>query len=419
MNNLPDTDRTRLRELARKQAEYAALPIMEERRRMWYELNDGPPGARPPVIIETWTFDRDFMPDGVCECRSDAARGIERQLLRNIRNHELIDDDKVMPGVFPVGWCVNIDELGVTFESEHAADSQGYELGFRMVHPITDLERDLDLLKPAVCSVNREQTMARKAWVEEVFGDLLPVVVQSGTYGTTMLTHRVIQLMGMEAFFLAMYDAPEAVHSLMAFLRDNALRVMRWAEAENLLCLNNGNQHMASSFDFTTQLPAPGFDPERVRLCDMWGAANSQETVGVAPEMFHEFCAPYYHAVCEPLGLVYFGCCEPAHPFWGDLGRLPHLKKISISRWCDERFMGEALQGTGIVYSRKPNPNFLSVDETLDEGAWAAHIHDTLEATRGVALEFIVRDVYTLHGNTNNARRAVEIARQTIATHRG
>ena len=134
--------------------------------------------------------------------------------------------------------------------------------------------------------------------------------------------------------------------------------------------------------------------------------------------MFHEFCAPYYRDVCEPVGLVYYGCCEPAHPFWDDLKDLPHLKKISISRWCDERFMGEALRGTDIVFSRKPDPNFLSVDVALNEEGWAASIRNTLDATRDVAVEFIVRDVYTVHGNLDKPRRAVEIARREIDRHR-
>ena len=62
---LPNQERTYLRELAKRQAEYAALPIMEARKQMWYAINDAHPGARPPVIIETWTFDRDFMPESI------------------------------------------------------------------------------------------------------------------------------------------------------------------------------------------------------------------------------------------------------------------------------------------------------------------------------------------------------------------
>jgi hypothetical protein len=417
---LPPEDRVYLRELARKQAGYAALPVMQERRRMWYALNDGAPGARPPFIVETWTFDRDFMPAGVLKCASDTGRGIERQLLRNIRNHELIDDDKVIPDAYELGWFVHIDELGVPIERRRIKDADGVETGYETLHPIRDLARDLEKLKPAECRVDREGTLAYKAFLEDLLGDLLPVHIRSGSYGMNMLTHRVVDLMGMEAYFLAMLDTPDEVHRLMDYLRDNSLRMMRWAETEGLLTLNNENQvSFGSSFNFTTRLPAPGLNGGPVRLRDLWGCANSQETVGVSPEMFHDFCYPYYRDVCAPLGLVYYGCCEPVHPFWGDLQHLPNLKKLSISRWCDERFMGDALRGTGTVYSRKPDPNFLSVDATLNEDAWAQHIRATLDATRDVFVEFIVRDVYTVHGNLGNPRRCVEIARREIDRARG
>jgi hypothetical protein len=263
--------------------------------------------------------------------------------------------------------------------------------------------------------VDREKTLAWKAFLEDLLGDFLPVCLRSWLPTATMLTHRVVELMGMQAFFMAMYDLPDEVHRLMAYLRDNALGIVRWLEAEGLLVLNNGNQaSFGSSYNFTTRLPAPDYAGGPARLCDFWGSSNSQETVGISPRMFHEFCFPYYRAVCEPMGLLYYGCCEPAHPFWADISQLPRLKKVSISRWCNQQFMGDALRGTEIVFSRKPDPNFLSVDRTLDEEAWAAHIRETLEATRGVFVEFIIRDVYTVHGNLNNARRAVEIARREV-----
>jgi hypothetical protein len=391
---------------------------MKERKQMWYDLNDGRPGARPPIVVETWTFDRDFMPEGVLRCTSQTGRSIEWQLLRNVRNREIIDDDKVIPDTFNTGWFVSIDYLGVEIPRESVKDAQGISTGYHFLHPIKDLKRDFHLLKPPVCKVDREGTLAYKAFLDELLGDILPVCIRSGVYGWTMLTYRVIELMGMEAFFMAMCDSPDDVHRLMGYLRDNCLQVMRWAESEKLLVLNNGNQDsFGSSFNFTTRLPAAGYREGQVRLCDMWGSANSQETVGVSPEMFHEFCFPYYRDVCEPLGLLYYGCCEATHPYWEDLRQLPHLKKISISRWCDQRFMGEAMRNTGIVFSRKPDPNFLGVATTLNEDAWAAHIRETLEATRGVFVEFIVRDVYTVRGNLKNPRRAVEIARREIDRH--
>jgi hypothetical protein len=416
--NIPTEERRYLRGLAAKQAEYAALPIMAERKQMWYDLNDARPGARPPVIIETWTFDRDFMPDSVFRCTSDVGRGVERQLLRNTRSHELIDDDKVMPDTFDIGWFVDIDEFGVDIPIESIPDGQGVATGYRFIHPITNLKEDLALLKPATCHVDRERTMAWKSFLEDLLDGLLPVEIRTGAFGGGMLTHSVVALMGMEAFFVAMYESPDETHQLMAYLRDNCLRVMRWAEAEGLLRVNNGNQEsFGSSYNFTTKLPASRSDNGAVRLSDMWGCANSQETVGVSPAMFHEFCFPYYRDVCEPLGLLYYGCCEPADPFWDDISQLPHLKKVSISRWCDQRVVGEVLQGTGIVFSRKPDPNLLGVDVELNEDGWAAHIRESLEAASGVFMEFIVRDVYTVHGNLDKPRRAVELARREIDRH--
>jgi hypothetical protein len=342
-------------------------------------------------------------------------RSVEAILDGGVRNHELIDDDKVIPKTFDIRWFVEIDEFGVPVERESVKDAEGVETGYRFLHPIQDLDRDLATLKPATCRVDRQRTRAWQAFLDDLLGDILPVRIRTGIYGGTMLTHKVVELMGMQAYFMAMVDNPDAVHRLMAFLRDNALRVMHWAVDEGLLRLNHGNQDsFGSSYNFTTQLPAPGYSGPPARLCDMWGSANSQETVGVSPAMFHTFCFPYYRDVCAPMGLLYYGCCEPAHPFWEDIRQLPHLKKVSISRWCDEAFMGDALQGSDVVYSRKPDPNFLSVDVTLDEVAWAAHIRKTLEATRGVAVEFIVRDVYTVHGDLGNARRAVEVARREI-----
>jgi hypothetical protein len=130
--------------------------------------------------------------------------------------------------------------------------------------------------------------------------------------------------------------------------------------------------------------------------------------------MYNEFCYPYYRDAVAPLGRLYYGCCEPVHSFWKDIGQLPHLKKVSIPRWCDQRLMSDRLRGTDVVFSRKPDPNFLGVDETLNEEGWTAHIAETLDLTQGVAVEFIIRDVYTVHDNLQKPRRAVELARQQI-----
>lgn len=417
--SLPNDEVTYLRSLARKQAEIAALPVMAERRKLWRDVNDVVLGARPPFAIETWTFDRDFMPESLHQCTTNYGKRLEKSLLRNIRNHEILDDDKVCPDTIDMGWHVWTDEFGIKINTTYSKDAEGVATAYHFEHPIKDLDEDgYDMIKPSTFGVDRERTMAEKAFLEETFGDIMPVVIRSGVYGTNCLTQRVMRLMSMETFFMAMHDCPEKLHGLMGLLRDNAMRKARWAEEEGLLVVNNENQCTCGTcFNFTTQLPKREVQPGQVKLSDMWAAMDSQETVGVSPKAFHELIYPYYRDLAEMYGLVYWGCCEPVDPIWEtSLSKLPNLKALSISRWANQNFMAEVLDGKGIVFSRKPNPNLLGVERELNEDAWADEIRCTLEATAGkaVPLQFVVRDVYSMHGNLDKARRAVEIARHEI-----
>jgi len=416
--SLPKEERDYLRGLARRQAATAALPVMQQRRQLWTDVNDAKPGARPPFAIETWTFDRDFMPAAIFRCQSDYGRRLENGFLRHLLHHELLGDDHVCPDTLDMGWHVWCNEFGIDIPTHYERDGEGVVLGYHFDCPIKDLRNGFATVKPSTFGVNRESTLEEKHFLEETFGDILPVVIRSGTYGNNYLTQRLMRLMSMETFFLAMYDCPDRLHALMALLRDNAMRMARWAEAEGLLVVNNGNQCTCGTcFNFTTRLPRRPVGPGPARLTDMWSGMDSQETVGVSPELFHEFCFPYYRDLAALYGFVYWGCCEPADPIWEtSLCRLPNLRAVSISRWANQRAMAEALDGKGIVFSRKPNPNLLGVEAAFDEEAWAAEIRSTLDATAGraVPVEFVVRDVYSMHGNLAKARRAVEIARREI-----
>ena len=415
---LPDNEKHYLRRLAQRQVEIAALPVMAARRQMWTDMNDAKPGARPPFVIETGTFDRDFMPASIFRCTSDYGRRLEGAFLRNIRHHEILDDDHVCPDTIDMNWHVWCNEYGIDIPTTYAKDTEGVATGYHFDCPIKDLAAGFDMVKPSAFGVNREETLAEKLFLEETFGDILPVVIRSGTYGNNYLTQRMMRLMSMETFFLAMYDFPDKLHALMALLRDNAIRMARWAEQEGLLVLNNANQCTCGScFNFTTLLPKAPVAPGQVKLPDMWSSMDSQETVGVSPRLFHEFCFPYYRDLAAMYGLVYWGCCEPADPLWEtSLSKLPNLKAVSISRWANQPYMAEVLADKGIVYSRKPNPNLLGVAVQLNEAAWAQEIRETLEVTAGknIPLEFVVRDVYSMHGNLDKPRRAVAIARREI-----
>lgn len=223
-------------------------------------------------------------------------------------------------------------------------------------------------------------------------------------------------MLGLEKMMYAMIDHPDALHSLYRFLVDDILEFVEWQEAEGLLELNNGNDYVgAGSYGFTTELPTQQCrETGVVRPADLWLNLNSQETVGISPSMYGEFIYPYYEELASRFGLVYYGCCEPVHDIWINyLSRLPHIRKVSVSPWCDEAFMGEALRGSDVIYSRKPFPNYIGLGK-LDEQAFADHISKTLQCAKGCHLEFIFRDVYTLDGDPTKPGRGVKIVRGLV-----
>ena len=403
-------ERTRVRDLAKTFLDYAARPEMAERTALWYAHNELK-GPRPMVVFEAWPVLGEFMPP--LACQSPLAREIESQLLEQIVMHDAIGDDKVITPEFHVGMDIHLREYDMDVSRRHAADDKGRQLGFQVDYPITDLVAQLPRLKPSVYRVDRESTRAHKAAVEEVIGDLMPVRIENNSqtwYGA--VSGRLVMLMGMERMFLEMIEHPEAVKELFHFVVEDMLGYLRWQQREGLLTPNNANQYAgAGSYGFSRELrPVPG----QVKLADLWGNLNSQETVGLSPAMFEEFAFPAYGRLAEEFGLIYYGCCEPVHDIWDRcLSRLPHLRKVSISPWCDEAFIGERLRGAPVIYSRKPSPNYIGVGQ-FDEQAFSAHVAQTLRAARGCRLEIIFRDIYALDGDLTKPARAVAVVRKLI-----
>ncbi len=414
---LPKADIRRLRALARQQKELAGLPIMAERKKIWTNMNDGISGARPPMAIESWTFDRDFMPTDIYQCESAYGKRLEGNFLRHIRHHEILNDDHVCPDTFDIGWHIQENEFGIEIQTDYAKDGEGVSTGYHFRHPIEDLEEDgFDMISPATWTLDRESSLAEQKFLTEIFGETMPVVLRSHVGGA--ITQRLMRLMSMETFFLAMHDCPDKLQALLAMLRDNIIRKADWLEKEGLLKTNSGNQCTCGTcYNFTNLLPTHAVEAPLVKTSDTWIGMDSQETVGVSPQLFREMVYPHYEKVAERFGLVYWGCCEPVDPIWeGSISMLPNLKAVSISRWADQNVMAQALDGRKIVFSRKPNPNLLGVSEQLDEEAWRWEIRSTLDALSqvDVPFEFVVRDVYTMHGHLSKATRAVQIAYEEI-----
>ncbi|MHB9110011.1 MAG: hypothetical protein ACYDCO_23405 [Armatimonadota bacterium] len=406
------TDVAHLRELAKRVREAAESELNQECIRRWY-AHDENRGERPLILTETDGGIRMVLPDYVPKCSEPWAQAQEWGLIGTLMHFETIKDDCPIEPWINCGWEISRSGYGVeTHATQPTTD--GSRGAYHIDAVMTDLERDFEKLRPATFSVNRESSLAVKAQLEEVYDGTLGVRMRGNPWWTMGLTWTAILYIGLEGLMLYMYDQPEALHRFMQFLSGENLRFLDWMEAEGLLNLNNENDYCGSgSRGYTRRLPGPDFDGT-VRTQHMWTLLESQETVGVGPELYEEFIFPYENAIAKRFGSVYYGCCEPVNTRWHVLEQMAGLKRVSVSPWCDENFMAEAC-GTQYVYSRKPNPALVST-ERFDEAVISADLRKTIEVTKAhnCSTEIAMKDVHTLSGEPDRLTRWVQIAREEV-----
>ncbi len=382
---------------------------MKERERLWYKHN-AVQGERPMVLVEDISFWDEICPEFVCE--SPFARKMENEFYKRIVVVDLLEDDKVVPPYYQVDCGVRYQRYQVESKKVYASDGVGFH-----IEPIIEyLEDDFDKLKETIYRYDRSWEEEEVRAVEAVIGDIMPVIAVNVTnVWNISLAQQAVNLMGTENMFCSMIDEPDEFKTFMKFLGDDTIRLLKFQEENNCLQINNGNHYMGSgSYCFSDQLPQSGYNGTP-RLIDNWGHLNAQEAVGLSNEMFSEFLLPDTMRVAHEFGLLYFGCCEPVSDFWENgVERIQNLRKVSVSPWCDEEYIAPRLAERNIIYSRKPSPNFIGIHKDFDQVAFREYVKKSAAAIKhgGAKAEFIFRDIYKLHGNTEKLKQAVHIVRE-------
>ncbi len=399
-----------LRELFIHKRELAQRSSMAMRKKLWTQ-HASLDSRRPMILAETGGVLDELVPTSGLRCQAPWARQMERELRELIFRCEAVGDDYVVEPRIEFGWEIMLGDFGVQTELVRG-DNQGKLGSYHWDPPIQDLDREFDRLHFRELSVDREKTQARKEFLEEQFGDILPVELRASYWWTSGLTWTAINLVGLQPLMMLLYDNPAGLHRLMAFLRDDFLHQLDWFEGEGLLTLNNQNDYVGSgSIGYTSELPV-GVKPAGapVLASDLWGLSESQETVGVSPRMFEEFIFPYQLPVIQRFGLSYYGCCEPVHNRFHIIQRIPNLRRVSVSPWCDQERIADMMAGR-YIFCRKPNPTLIST-AVFDEEAIRADLRSTLHATGGAPVELVMKDVHTLHDEPNRLGRWVALARE-------
>jgi hypothetical protein len=394
-----------VRELAKRAAEIAALPVQGEKRVLWRKLNARKP-ARPMVMIDQICWNEMNVGDELALMCADAeCRGYEDYLRRTIYQWKYFPVDMVVEPFIRVPKAICNSGFGIVIQDETAiTDPTSAVLGHKYLNQF-QAEEDLEKIRMPQVSHDAAETERRLAVAHELFDGLLDVR-PSGADPYLSLWDLIAMWMGVENALYALADKPEFMHRMVARLTYGYLRMLDQLEEQGLLCEPQSLIHCTGAY--TDELPAPGYDPRKPRTKDLWMFGLAQMFATVSPGMFKEFEVAYASHICERFGLVYYGCCDPLDGKMAEVRMIPNVRKVSMSPWVNEE-RGAAEIGRDFVYSRKPSPALLAGDHFSPE-----KVRADLAATRAVCekygcpLEFILKDISTVR---YEPRRLFEWAR--------
>lgn len=397
-------DRQVLRWLASQVAELAARPIEQEKRNLWYRLNALEP-TRPVVFCDPENGWNEIITLAQFECEGELARRWEMTLRKEIFWGTQMCDDRVIEPHFNVSHVYVESDWGM-----HETKIGGQDGGSYVWDAPLKSYDDIGRLHFPRIVVDRDATARVLDLANEILRDLLPVRLKTAWWWTLGMTWTLVNLRGLEQIMYDMFDYPSELHQLMEFLRDGHLAKLDYLEQNGLFSLNNDGTYVGSGgFGWTHELPQADYDGH-VRTCDLWGFGESQETVGVSPQMFAEFIFPYQLPILERFGLNCYGCCEPLDKRWHLVQQIPNLRRVSVSPWADLAKLAEMLGGR-YVYSMKPRPADLAMD-SFDEERIRAELREALWITRDCRVEVIMKDNHTIRNDPRRVVRWVQIARE-------
>ena len=403
---MSSADTAVLRGLAERVVILASSEEMRARRALWHGVNTLRK-QRPVVFCDPENGWNEIITETQMRCEGTLARRWEMDLRKEIFWGEEMGDDKPVEPIFVVPYTVRDENWGLPVlyhKPEQRDGAQTWE------GPIQDYDRDLPKLHTPAIDIDWETSRGCEQIAREVFGGILDVRMRGMWWWSLGITLPAVQLRGLENMLTDFLDQPHNLKALFSFIADSHLKRLGWLEQQGLLALNNDGTYVGSGgFGYTDALPAAGF-AGKARCIDLWGFAESQETVGVSPEMYAEFVFPEEQRVLDRFGLTCYGCCEPLHTRWDTVQKHQTLRRVSCSPWVDVPRMA-ALLGDGYIFSLKPNPAALALPD-IDDAAIRRGLRDALEATRGCVVEIIMKDNHTLGGNPTNATRWCRIARE-------
>ena len=397
-----------LRGLAKEVRDISQRPEQEEKRNKWKEHNSLK-GKEPMVFVYpdgAWT---ELLPDSALRCKSELGRSLEHQLLVKLIRSKYVPDDVPIEGDIKFNKVIHNSMWGVSPHIIRPTENRGSW----HCDPIIKKYSDWKQLKQPVVEYDDAGTKKIYEAVGNALGDILrPKQVGITDFGFHMM-HWYCDYRELDNMMMDLMDEPEMVHDAIRFFTEGVKSMLKQYEQLNLISLNNDDTFFyTGGVGYTDELPAEGFDPGRVRLCNVWGAAEAQEFSCISPAMHEEFILSYEREILQPFGLTGYGCCDDLAKKLDGVLKINHIRRIAVCPWSDLSDFTPRL-GRNYIMTWKPQPAFLAHDVFDEQGVYN-ELRTGITKARGGVLELILRDTHTCRQDPDRFTRWIQIARKAI-----
>lgn len=414
MANPDPQGRETVRELARQIAELAHRPENARRKKLWCDVNSLRPPERPPVICHPGTGAwEELLPKSVLVSKDPWLAGLEHQYRTILYKWEIGDDTVIHDEWTSVAAVMRLQGehfwgLPITHvRPADASEDSPTRTAWRYEPPIKE-ESDIEKIVPPKYRYDAEATRREMERMHDLVGDILPVKRIASVPGPGAWLHGwATELRGVEQLLFDMMDRPEWTHRLMRTLMEGFLGVMDQFEQAHVLTLNN------IGLGACDDLPAAGFNPDRVRLKDLWGRGESQEFQGVSPARYEEFLLQYQKPILERFGLTSYGCCEDLTGKMSMVLSIPNLRKFVCSAWTD---LGKLANAVGDRYCIEWRQKATDVAFAPDLSAVRKHLEKGLALARGCRIMIVLQELETVNRNRRRLQEWASLAKEVAGT---
>jgi hypothetical protein len=408
-------ERDHIRDLAQRIAEYGYLPEQDVKIELIKSCNDLCP-VRPIVYARPENGWNDLIEHwGPLQCSDPKLREIEKLLqMQIIRTEHIKDDMPVLPD-FPLPMRVKNNSYN-DFGVQQEVTETDKKKGAYHIDPAIEDWNNMDKLHFRDLIVDREGSIRELEYTQDLLGDIL-IVYQTGVknwrYG---LTRVLIHMRGFQQFLMDLYDYPDELHRLIAFLRDNFSNEIDFYTKEGIITPNTqGNDYLGVGGPCASNALLDRDDSETftVKDCAVW--AEAQETVGVSPMQFEEYVFTYQKPLVDQFGLCGYGCCEGLEDRFDILKKgLSNLRWVAVSPWADAEKMAHQI-AQDYVYLYKVNPA-LVVSPQPDWEAAEKQVRDIHKLTEGMSVQFSLKDSNTFCNDPERITKWVEMTKRIVTS---